>query len=73
MQNERNSPAVPGALGLGQSVATSISNGFFVYSFIAPMMFAIISDAWLGRYNTLIVAFWYVFFLLSLDCQKPVD
>jgi POT family proton-dependent oligopeptide transporter len=59
MQNERNSRAVPGALGLGQSTATAISNSFFVFSFVTPMMFAIASDAWLGRYKTLIVAFWY--------------
>ncbi|KAK4155284.1 putative peptide transporter ptr2 [Chaetomidium leptoderma] len=57
MQNERASRAVPGALGLGQSVATSISNGFFVFSFLTPMLFAVVSDVWLGRYNTLIVAF----------------
>ncbi|KAK3290960.1 oligopeptide transporter [Chaetomium fimeti] len=57
MQNERNSRAIPGALGLGQSTATAISNSFFVFSFVTPMMFAIASDAWLGRYKTLVVAF----------------
>ncbi|KAK5659573.1 hypothetical protein OQA88_775 [Cercophora sp. LCS_1] len=57
MQHERGFRAVPGALGLGQSTATSISNGFFVFSFLTPMLFAVISDVWLGRYNTLVVAF----------------
>lgn len=57
-QHERGFHAVPGALGLGQSKATSITNGFFVFSFLTPMLFGIISDTWLGRYNTLILAFW---------------
>ena len=58
MQHERGSSAVPGALGLGQSTATSISNGFFVCSFLTPTLFAILSDMWLGRYSTLILAIW---------------
>ncbi|KAK3346085.1 oligopeptide transporter [Lasiosphaeria hispida] len=56
MQHERGFRAVPGALGLGQSTATSISNSFFVFSFLTPMLFAIVSDMWLGRYKTLILA-----------------
>jgi POT family proton-dependent oligopeptide transporter len=70
MQNERNSRAVPGALGLGQSTATAISNSFFVFSFMTPMMFAIASDAWLGRYKTLIVAFWYEHHRAKHDLEK---
>jgi POT family proton-dependent oligopeptide transporter len=58
MQNERGFRAAPGALGLGQSTATSVSNSFFVFSFITPMLFAVVSDMWLGRYNTLVLAFW---------------
>lgn len=58
MQHERGFGAVPGALGLGQSAATSISNGFFVFSFLTPMLFAVISDVWLGRYRTLVLSFW---------------
>lgn len=58
MQHDRHFRAVPGALGLGQSTATSISNSFFVFSFLTPMLFAIISDVWLGRYKTLVISFW---------------
>ena len=60
MQHERDSGAVPGALGLGQSTATSISNAFLVFMFLAPMFFGVVSDVWLGRYNTLVLGFWYV-------------
>jgi POT family proton-dependent oligopeptide transporter len=59
MQHERRSGAVPGALGLGQSTATSISNAFFVFMFLAPMFFGVVSDVWIGRYNTLVLGFWY--------------
>lgn len=55
MQNDRNSKQVPGALGLGQSTATAISNGFFIFLFLMPSCFAIISDIWLGRYKTLLL------------------
>jgi POT family proton-dependent oligopeptide transporter len=58
MQHERDFHAVPGALGLGQSTATSISNAFFVFMFLTPMAFGIVSDVWLGRYNTLLFGFW---------------
>jgi POT family proton-dependent oligopeptide transporter len=58
MQHERSSRAIPGALGLGQSTATSISNSFFVFLFLIPMFFAVLSDVYLGRYKTLLVSFW---------------
>ncbi|KAL2133427.1 hypothetical protein VTI74DRAFT_2353 [Chaetomium olivicolor] len=57
MQHKRGFHAVPGALGLGQSTATSISNAFFVFMFLTPMLFGVISDGWLGRYNTLLLGF----------------
>ncbi|KAL2198321.1 oligopeptide transporter [Corynascus similis CBS 632.67] len=57
MQHQRGFQAVPGALGLGQSTATSISNAFFVFMFLTPMLFGVVSDAWLGRYNTLLLGF----------------
>ncbi|KAF1984275.1 oligopeptide transporter [Aulographum hederae CBS 113979] len=57
MQNprslDRNVP--PGALGLGQSTATNVSNAFFLFSYLTPMLFACVSDMWLGRYRTLMV------------------
>ncbi|EFR02827.1 peptide transporter PTR2-A [Nannizzia gypsea CBS 118893] len=57
IQNGSDSIAVPGALGLGQATATNISNAFFFFSFLSPMPFAILSDAWLGRYKTLCLSF----------------
>ncbi|KAF9692384.1 hypothetical protein EKO04_009697 [Ascochyta lentis] len=55
MQNERGVPAVPGALGLGQSTATAISNVFFIFQFLSPLLFAFLSDIRIGRYNTLLL------------------
>lgn len=57
IQNSRDNIAVPGALGLGQSSATNISNAFYFFSFLAPIPFAIVSDTWLGRYKTLRISF----------------
>ncbi|KAF2841748.1 hypothetical protein M501DRAFT_929637 [Patellaria atrata CBS 101060] len=55
MQNPRNDHAVPGALGLGQSTAVNIYNAFFLFSFMTPMFFAVVSDSWLGRYKTMMI------------------
>ncbi|KAL2268417.1 hypothetical protein VTJ83DRAFT_3263 [Remersonia thermophila] len=60
MQHGRDFHAVPGALGLGQSTATAISNGFFIFMFLTPMAFGIISDMWLGRFNTLLLGFCFL-------------
>ncbi|PQE29717.1 oligopeptide transporter protein [Rutstroemia sp. NJR-2017a WRK4] len=51
----QNSPglAVPGELGLGQATATNIYNAYYFFSFLTPLLFAILSDAWLGRFKTL--------------------
>ncbi|KAI1880373.1 hypothetical protein JX265_001994 [Neoarthrinium moseri] len=71
MQNARNQ-ATPGALGLGQSTATNISNAYLFFSFLCPMPFAILSDTWLGRYKTLLLSLGIymigclVFFLTSI-------
>lgn len=54
LQNPRSHGAVPGALGLGQSTATNISNAFFLFSFLTPMGFAVLADVWLGRFWTLV-------------------
>lgn len=45
----------PGALGLGQVKATRIYCGFYIFYYIAPMLFAVLSDSKLGRYTTLVV------------------
>jgi hypothetical protein len=56
LQNQLNDPARPGALGLGQSTATNISNAYLLFAAIAPTPFAILSDTKLGRFKTLAVA-----------------
>lgn len=56
MQNERHGAANPGALGLGQQTATNISNGFLLVQFIAPLVFAALSDMRLGRLKTLTIS-----------------
>ncbi|OQD63785.1 hypothetical protein PENPOL_c009G00790 [Penicillium polonicum] len=60
MQNDRDSTEVPGVLGLGQATATNISNAFSFFSFIAPLPFAILSDARIGRYKTLCISYMLV-------------
>ncbi|KAF3036871.1 peptide transporter ptr2 [Didymella keratinophila] len=46
----------PGALGLGQSMATRIYCAFFILYYVAPTMFAVIADSWLGHFTTLIIS-----------------
>lgn len=60
MQNDRDSIEVPGVLGLGQATATNISNAFSFFSFIAPLPFAILSDARIGRYKALCISYMLV-------------
>ena len=62
MQNTRESKDTPGALGLGQSTATNIYNAFFLFSFLTPMLFALLSDLYIGRYKSLMAGFAYVEF-----------
>lgn len=57
---------MPGALGLGQATATAISNGFFIFLFLMPSGFAVVSDAYLGRYNTLLLGLVYVIMVNTL-------
>lgn len=60
MQNARDSSGTPGALGLGQSMATNIFNAFFLFSFLTPMLFALLSDIYVGRYKSLMAGLVYV-------------
>lgn len=57
IQNERDSIAVPGALGLGQATATNITSAFYFLTFLSPILWAVICDTWLGRYKTLCFCF----------------
>ncbi|KAH8727828.1 peptide transporter-like protein PTR2 [Phaeosphaeriaceae sp. PMI808] len=44
---------LPGALGLGQSRATAMTNFFQCWCYITPVFGAIISDQYLGKYTTI--------------------
>jgi dipeptide/tripeptide permease len=46
----------PGALGLGQAMATRIYCAFYLFYYTTPIMFAIIADSYLGRYTTLVAS-----------------
>ncbi|CZT14317.1 related to PTR2-Di-and tripeptide permease [Ramularia collo-cygni] len=56
IQHPRDSVSVPGALGLGQATATSISNAYLVFTSLTPLPWAIISDCKWGRYKTLLIS-----------------
>lgn len=60
MQNARTSSGPPGALGLGQSTSTNIFNAFFLFSFLSPMLFALLCDIYIGRYRSLLAGLVYV-------------
>ncbi|OQD98299.1 hypothetical protein PENSOL_c009G01338 [Penicillium solitum] len=69
MQNDRDGIEVPGVLGLGQATATNISNAFSFFSFIAPLPFAVLSDARIGKHKTLCISFMLVMrtFLMGVE------
>lgn len=46
----------PGALGLGQAVATRIYCVFYIFYCVAPPAFAIVSDSRLGHYKALVIS-----------------
>lgn len=45
--------SLPGAIGLGQTGATGLTNFFQFWCYVTPVMAAIISDQWLGKYWTI--------------------
>lgn len=65
MQNAPGDSAVPGALGLGQSRATTVFNAYYMFSFLTPIPFAVLSDAWIGRYKVLCFSLRYRRFLFT--------
>jgi len=44
---------VPGQLGLGQAMATRIYCAFYIFYYVTPLLFAVVSDTRLGRLKTL--------------------
>lgn len=46
----------PGALGLGQAMATRIYCAFHLFYYVTPIVVAIVADSYLGRYATLVVS-----------------
>ncbi|KAH7112122.1 POT family-domain-containing protein, partial [Dendryphion nanum] len=47
----------PGVLGLGQSMATSVNCAFRILYYVTPIIWAVVSDSWLGRYKSLCYTF----------------
>ncbi|KAH3907993.1 hypothetical protein HBI56_150630 [Parastagonospora nodorum] len=46
----------PGALGLGQAVATRIYCCFYIFYYVTPIFVAIVADSKLGQYKSLIIS-----------------
>jgi POT family proton-dependent oligopeptide transporter len=46
----------PGALGLGQAMATRIYCCFYIFYYVTPILVAVIADTQLGQYTTLVVS-----------------
>ncbi|KAF1916426.1 helicase C-terminal domain-containing protein [Ampelomyces quisqualis] len=44
------SSSPPGALGLGQSAATALTNAFQGWCYLTPLFGAVVADQWVGKY-----------------------
>ncbi|WQF77414.1 Putative proton-dependent oligopeptide transporter family, MFS transporter superfamily [Colletotrichum destructivum] len=53
MQYPYGNKLIPGALGLGQANASSISYGFMFWMYLTPMLGAYIADSYAGRMRTI--------------------
>lgn len=58
MQNPRNTAEehAPGALGLGQALATRIYCSFYIFYYVAPIFLAYIADSKLGQFKSLVIS-----------------
>ncbi|QIW95976.1 hypothetical protein AMS68_001494 [Peltaster fructicola] len=55
IQNSPDDPSgLPGALGLGQTAATGLGSFFQFFSYLTPILGAVIADQYLGRYWTIL-------------------
>ncbi|KAI9799419.1 MAG: hypothetical protein M1825_004519 [Sarcosagium campestre] len=67
IQNPPDSSKVKGGIGLGQVGATSLTNFFQFWCYLTPLLGAVISDQYLGKYKTILLfAVIYMFGLLVL-------
>ncbi|KAF2106957.1 oligopeptide transporter [Lophiotrema nucula] len=57
LQNPPHDSIRPGALGLGQSVATAASYAFLFLIYTTPMIGAVLADCWIGRYRMIQIGF----------------
>ncbi|EEH49156.2 uncharacterized protein PADG_05235 [Paracoccidioides brasiliensis Pb18] len=56
IQNPYKGPSgVPGAIGIGQARATSLSSFFQFWCYVTPVIGAVVADQYLGKYNTIII------------------
>ncbi|KAE8389625.1 POT peptide transporter [Aspergillus alliaceus] len=55
IQNARDDPMHPGALGMGQKLATGMNYSFVGWCYFAPILMAIVADTFLGRFNTIVL------------------
>ncbi|OQE44795.1 hypothetical protein PENCOP_c002G01658 [Penicillium coprophilum] len=55
LQNQRNDPLRPGALGLGQNKATTLSYMFSFLLYTMPLFASVVIDCFLGRYRGILV------------------
>jgi POT family proton-dependent oligopeptide transporter len=61
---QQDDQQIPGALGLGQAMATRIYCAFYLFYYTTPIAISIIADSYLGRYNTLTI----IVILYCLGC-----
>ncbi|KAL7273533.1 peptide transporter ptr2 [Rhizina undulata] len=54
IQNPRDDPLRPGAIGMGQQGATGLAYFFQFWCYVTPILGAIIADQYLGKYNTIL-------------------
>ncbi|KAI5290041.1 peptide transporter ptr2 [Ascosphaera aggregata] len=55
MENDKHSTNPRGAIGLGQSGATGLSNYFQFWCYVTPILGAIIADQYIGKLNAIII------------------
>ncbi|PGH23690.1 hypothetical protein AJ80_02296 [Polytolypa hystricis UAMH7299] len=72
MQNPYKDPSgVPGAINLGQTGATGLSNFFQFWCYCTPILGGIVADQYIGKYNTIVIfSLTYIVGLIILFCTS---